>query len=129
MTDTKKSKLSLIIDGNWLLMSRLSVLNNRYADEYELIQELKLLMIKSMRSVLRTFPSIDNIIFIADGGSWRNKIEIPACLHHDSNGDTVEYKGTRTKSDDFNWDLLFASYEEFMALLGSTGITVCRGRN
>ena len=126
MTDTKKSKLSLIIDGNWLLMSRLSVLNNRYADEYELIQELKLLMIKSMRSVLRTFPSIENIIFIADGGTWRNKIEIPACLHHDSNGDTVEYKGTRTKSDDFNWDLLFASYEEFMALLGSTGITVCR---
>ena len=31
-----KSKLTLIVDGNWLLMSRLSVLNNRYKDELEL---------------------------------------------------------------------------------------------
>ena len=33
-----KSKLTLIVDGNWLLMSRLSVLNNRYVDEFELNQ-------------------------------------------------------------------------------------------
>ena len=36
-----KSKLTLIVDGNWLLMSRLSVLNNRFVDELELNQELK----------------------------------------------------------------------------------------
>jgi 5'-3' exonuclease len=62
-----KSKLTLIVDGNWLLMSRLSVLNNRFADEYELNQELKLMLIKSINKVLRLFPVIDNVIFVADG--------------------------------------------------------------
>ena len=28
-----KSKLTLLIDGNWLLMSRLSVLQARYSDD------------------------------------------------------------------------------------------------
>ena len=55
-----KSKLTLIVDGNWLLMSRLSVLNNRFVDELELNQELKLMLIKSINVVLRNFPFIDN---------------------------------------------------------------------
>ena len=64
-----KSKLTLIIDGNWLMMSRLPVLNGRYADDKTLIQEVKLLMIKSINVVLRTFPMVDNIMFVTDGGS------------------------------------------------------------
>ena len=75
-----KSKLTLIVDGNWLLMSRKSVMNNRFNTDEELIKELKLLMIKSLNVVLRTFPSIDNIMFVSDGGSWRNNIEIPEFL-------------------------------------------------
>ena len=71
------SKLTLIIDGNWLLMSRLSVLNNRFADDNELVNELKLLLIKSIKLVLKTFTSVDNIIIVADGGSWRNNLKIP----------------------------------------------------
>ena len=59
-----KSKLTLIVDGNWLLMSRKSVMNNRFNTDEELIKELKLLMIKSLNAVLRTFPSIDNINLI-----------------------------------------------------------------
>ena len=97
-----KSKLTLIVDGNWLLMSRLRVLENRYLDDYELCHELQLMMIKSINVVLRTFPSIDNIIFVADGGSWRNNIEIPSCLHHEIAGKDVEYKGNREKSEDIN---------------------------
>lgn len=153
-----KSKLTLLVDGNWLLMSRLSVLRNKYVDDVELNHQLKLLMIKSINIVLRTFNEIDNIIFVADGGSWRNKIEIPyrAILSTDtihtlfpemridevndtnikqiieqlqndeSSLKQIEYKGTRTKSDDFNWDMLFASYEEFMNMLRANGITCCR---
>ena len=157
-----KSKLTLIVDGNWLLMSRLSVLNNRYKDDMELNHELKLLMIKSINVVLRTFPMIDNVIFVADGGSWRNKINIPVTsiisrselrtlipidklsldLDKMSNEEIyekyadiidsfhpIEYKGTRSRSDDFNWDLLFSSYEDFMTTLSSTGITVTREKD
>jgi hypothetical protein len=72
-----KSKLTLLIDGNWLFMSRLSVLMNKCIDDLELIQEVKILIIKSIKIVLHKFPNIDNIIFCADGGSWRNNIELP----------------------------------------------------
>ena len=117
-----KSKLTLIVDGNWLLMSRLSVLNNRYKDESELCQELKLLMLKSMEIVLRQFPSIDNIIFVSDGGSWRNKIQVPKFLEEAG----IEYKGNREKSDEINWELIFDEFEKFISVLSSTGITVSR---
>ena len=78
-----KSKLTLIIDGNWLMMSRMSTLNGKYATTESMMQDLKLLMIKSINVVLRTFQSIDNIIFVADGGSWRSKVEVPSFLVRD----------------------------------------------
>ena len=123
-----KSKLTLIVDGNWLLMSRLSVLNNRYVDEFELNQELKLMLIKSINVVLRTFTDIDNVIFVADGGSWRNSVDIPNYLYDEktSEDQSVEYKGNRIRSTDINWDLLFESYGEFISTLQSCGITSCQ---
>lgn len=117
-----KSKLTLLVDGNWLLMSRLSVIQNRYLDDYELCHNLQLMMIKSINIVLKQFPGIDNIIFCADGGSWRNKVEIPNFLQNED----IEYKGTRVRSEDVNWDLLFDSYDKFISLLNSCGITSCR---
>ena len=126
-----KSKLTLIVDGNWLLMSRLSVLNNRFVDELELNQELKLMLIKSINVVLRNFPFIDNVIFVADGGSWRNQLEIPKYIYDEraSNDQSVEYKGNRVKSSDINWDLLFESYGDFISTLQSCGITSCKETN
>jgi len=124
-----KSKLTLLIDGNWLLISRLSVMNNRYLDDFELCQDLKIMLIKSINVVLRTFPLIDNIMFFADGGSWRSKIELPSCLHHDIEGANVEYKGTRVRSDDINWDLVFSAYEDFIATLQQTGINTYREKD
>lgn len=122
-----KSKLTLIIDGNWLLMSRLSVLNNRYADDFELNYELKLMLIKSINKVLRTFPIIDNIIFVADGGSWRNQLKIPQYIYKEiPENQSAEYKGNRIKSDDINWELLFSSYNDFITILQNTGITSCQ---
>lgn len=123
-----KSKLTLIIDGNWLLMSRLSVIGNKFIDDFEMCQNLKTLMIKSINVVLRKFPVIDNIIFVADGGSWRNHVELPNWLNEHKNdlGQSVEYKGTRQRSDDINWDMIFNAYEDFMSTLQVTGINVYR---
>ena len=72
-----KSKLTLIVDGNWLLMSRLPIVNARYADDATLMNEVKTMMIKSINVVLRTFPMIDNVLFVSDGGSWRKDIPVP----------------------------------------------------
>ena len=123
-----KSKLTLIIDGNWLFMSRLAVISNQYIDDYELCQNLKVLMIKSINVVLRKFPLIDNIIFVADGGTWRNQIEIPECLKREADEYRiiVDYKGTRVKSEDLNWEVLFAAYEDFIATLKQTQINAYR---
>jgi len=111
-----KSKLTLIIDGNWLLMSRLSVLHNKYADEQQLIKDLNILMIKSTNIVLKLFPQIDNIIFVSDGGSWRSDITKPSFLLED-------YKGTRQPDPTINWDLIFEGFDNFIQKMQSAGIT------
>ena len=120
-----KSKLTLIVDGNWLLMSRLSVIANKYIGDEELCANLQLLMTRSIKLVLKQFPLIDNIIFIADGGSWRNDLAIPEYLKDDE-GNPITYKGNREKSEDINWDAIFASYEEFIEILKQNGINTYR---
>ena len=116
------SKLTLLIDGNWLLMSRLSVLQTRYSDDDKLCKDLKLMMIRSISIVLKQFTEIDNIIFVSDGGSWRNKLQVPSFIEE-------EYKGTRHPDENVNWDAIFGAYEDFTAKLRSAGITVCKEQN
>ena len=116
------SKLTLLIDGNWLLMSRLSVLQTRYSDDDKLCKDLKLMMIRSINIVLKQFTEIDNIIFVSDGGSWRNKLPIPDFLEE-------EYKGNRIKDESINWDMIFDAYEDFASKLRAAGITVCKEPN
>lgn len=119
-----KSKLTLIIDGNWLLMSRLPVIHSRYIDEKTMMKEVKLLMIKSINNVLRTFTDIDNIIFVSDGGSWRQHIRVPQFIIDRKKGDVAVYKGNRERTDDIDWDLVFSEFNNFTNELKDTGISV-----
>ena len=123
-----KSKLTLLIDGNWLLMSRLVVIANKYNDDFELCHNLQLLMIQSIKLVLKKFPDIDNIIFCSDGGSWRNGLPIPEFLK-DENGNPITYKGNREKAEDINWDMIFTSYEELIEMLKQQGINAYKEHN
>ena len=120
-----KSKLTLIIDGNWLLISRLSAICSRYLDDMEMCHDLQLLLVKSIKLTLKQFPQIDNVIFVSDGGSWRTNVEVPEHLV-DENGEKIVYKGNREKSDDINWDVVFNSYEEFISILQQNGINAYR---
>ena len=129
---SKQSKVTLIVDGNWLLMSRLAVLTNQYNSDEETCKELQLLMLKSINRVLNTFSVIDNIIFIADGGSWRTQLTIPQFIYDErtSEDQPVEYKGQRHLDESIiNWDTVFKYYEEFIDLLEKNGITTCRKQN
>lgn len=119
---SNRSKLTILVDGNWLMMSRLSILRMRIKDEDTLVKELKLMMIKSINKMIRDIPQIDNVIFVADGGSWRNKIEIPAFLKKDH----VTYKGNREKDKELDWDKIFKGYDEFIDVLKETGVNVSR---
>lgn len=121
-----KSKLTLIVDGNWLLMSRLPIINSRYADEASMMNEVKALMIKSINIVLRTFPSIDNVIFVSDGGSWRKDVEVPQFIVDRKKGETAVYKGNRERTEDINWDLVFSEFNKFTDELVSAGVSAFR---
>lgn len=126
---TNKSKLTLIIDGNWLLISRMSNMIGKFANEKDMMLETKLLMIKSINKVLRLFPKIDNIIFVADGGSWRTSEKIPNCLKIDAENELIPcatYKGTREQDKNLDWEVIFGEYENFLDILDYNGIQVCR---
>lgn len=116
-----KSNLTLLVDGNWLLMSRLVVIMNNYDNDKDLCNNLQLLIIKSLKITLKQFPQIDNIIFCADGGSWRNNIDIPKYLV-DKDGNPITYKGNREKDEEINWDAIFMAFEELISLLQQNGI-------
>lgn len=120
------SSLTLLVDGNWLLMSRIAVLRNKYFDTDSLIHELQLLMIRSINAMIRNFPEIDNIIFIMDGGSWRNKVKMPDFLVQQG----VSYKGNREKSEGIDWDKVFTAYEGFALTIGQwSNVSVCAEHN
>ena len=119
-----KNKLTLLIDGNWLLMSRLSVLLSKYVDDDKLVRDLKQLVTHSIKLVLKQFPQIDNIMMCVDGGSWRTKIDNSQIL--DIDGNVIEYKGTREKSEDVNWDMIFNAYNELCELYKKYNINVYR---
>lgn len=118
------SNLTLIIDGNWLLMSRLSVMSRDYVgDTATMMKKLKQLLCRSINALLRQFSDIDNIIFVADGGSWRDKIEQPECIrkYH------ADYKGQRVKSSDIDWGVVFDEYADFISRIEKdSNVTVTR---
>ena len=116
-----KNKLTLLIDGNWLLMSRLSAIINKYPED-QLATELQLLITRSIKLMLKQFPEIDNIMLCLDGGSWRNKLDNSQIL--DTDGNVIEYKGTRERSEDVPWDLVFNAFDELCEMYKRSGINV-----
>lgn len=122
-----KSKCTLIVDGNWLLMNKLHVggiknffdMKNSKAEKEEGTQLLVESLAQSISYTLRKFTGVvDNIIFVQDGGSWRKSIDPPIQL-----GD-ADYKGTRTKSTTVDWKYIFAAADKLSDNLGGVGIQV-----
>ncbi len=126
--NSKFSKLTLIVDGNWLFMSRMAVLVNKVNSLDNLCDELELLMIKSIKLVLRNFPDIDNIVFVSDGGSWRKNIDISnieEALKKLELADVVGYKETRVHNEEIDWEYVFDKFDKFQNILEENGITTC----
>lgn len=69
--------------------------------------------------VNKLYGIIDNIILVADGGSWRNRIDKPSTI-------VEEYKGNRSRSEDVEWAYVFESLSEIQENLRSLGVTACK---
>lgn len=119
-----QNKLTLLCDMNWLTISRFSVLskgfeihNTEIAKE-QASTELKELLARSITVILNRFPVIDNIVMVADGGSWRKQLPVPQQL-----GD-LSYKGNRSQDSKMDWQYIYGALNKIIEEARSQGITV-----
>ena len=117
---------TLLIDGNWLLMSRLfavrSYFNVQNDDEEKQkgTAELEDLLCRSINLIINRYDGIvNNIVLVADGGSWRKDVEKPKFF------DEV-YKGNRIKDAEIDWTYVYQALEDILEMANSLGITACK---
>lgn len=125
----EKNKLTLIIDANWLLISRASVLMSNFNKNLSDLSkeqsqtELEELLAKSINVILHRFPIIDNVIIISDGGSWRKQLPIPETI-----SGTI-YKGNRIQAEEIDWTYIFGALSNITAKASDLGLTVSHALN
>lgn len=117
---------TLVIDGNWLLMSRMFAvkpkfnIDNSTAEKENGVLELEDLMCRSINLVINRFDGIiDNIIIVSDGGSWRKEVKKPEWFEE-------EYKGNRIKDTETDWKYVYKALEDIICQAEKLGITSCR---
>lgn len=119
---------TLLIDGNWLLMSRFGVVKNQFLkslDEDTLQKSshnlLEFLASSIQRTLLKFNGSVNNIVLVQDGGSWRKSVTKPSCL-------SCEYKGNRKKDAEIAWNYIFEALTALCESFQKHGITcTCEG--
>ena len=79
-----QNRCTLIVDGNWLMMSRLPATYNQFRSDCpdfikdQAVDNLVDSMLSSINVVLQKFYGIvDNMVFVSDGYSWRKQITVP----------------------------------------------------
>lgn len=117
------NRLTLLVDSNWLTISRMSVLikgfekTNPDIVKQQTSLEFKELMARSINVILNRFPEIDNIILVSDGGSWRKQLPIPKQLND------ITYKGNRGEQKELDWDYIWGALSELLKNCKDLGIT------
>ena len=106
------NKTTLIIDGNWLLMSRLGMVKDTFNKNLspEELQQSKNDMVdfvaQSINKAINFWgDTIDNVIMVQDGGSWRKDLPRPKLY-------TTTYKGNRVADEDMAWDWVWKALDE-----------------
>lgn len=118
------NKLTLIVDGNWLCQSRAAVMMKNFETDLPTISkeqsknELKELLARSICVILNRLPIIDNVIVVADGGSWRKQLPVPQQLQD------ITYKGNRSQDAKIDWQYIYGALSDVLKNLKSVGFTV-----
>lgn len=122
MDSSRMNKCALIVDGNWLLMSRASIMIDKFSmtnsesARSHATDSLQTWMAKSISVTLNRLPVVDNIIIVTDGGSWRKHIERPV--------GAPDYKGNRSLDDTYDWHAIFNSINNLKNAASEHNITV-----
>lgn len=125
-----KNNCTIIVDGNWLLMSRMSMYKSSFdetaSEEMKMLarEELCDVMTRTINVVLHKLENVvDNLVFVADGFSWRKTLEKP------SSRTDVAYKGNRVKESKLDWSMIFGALDDLMENLHNNGCTVTKCEN
>lgn len=120
------NKLTLVIDGNWLLMSRYFMSRESFRKgqpEGVLLQASEGLadtMAQSISVLMRQFQdAITNVILVSDNHSWRKELSRPSSISSEA------YKGTRSQDDEYDWTYVFKSVSILAERMKKLGITTC----
>ena len=120
---TYMNNCTLIIDGNWLLMSRLGVKMGEFAKclPPEDLERAKNGMVdfvaQSINKIINYWgPYIDNIMMVQDGGSWRKTLPKPNLIVED-------YKGNRVSKEDIDWDYVWDALKTICENFKANNIT------
>ena len=118
------NNLTLIVDCNWLIMSRFSVINGGFSKESPKRvleasrRNLTDMLARSINILLNRFPVIDNIVLVSDGGSWRKQLPVPKQL------EGITYKGNRESNVDIDWNTVFGALKDLLENARGLGVTV-----
>jgi len=118
------NNLTLIVDCNWLIMSRFSVINGGFSKSSpkKVLEasrrNLTDMLARSINILLNRFPVIDNIVLVSDGGSWRKQLPVPKQL------EGITYKGNRESDVDTDWNAVFGSLSDLLKNANQLGVTV-----
>lgn len=120
------NKCTLLIDGNWLLMSRFFAIgkgfniDNETWEKEKSQEELEELLVRSINVILnRFYGTIDNIILVADGGSWRKQLPKPYAMEE-------SYKGNREQTEELDWEYIYGALNNVYKRFDELGITCCK---
>jgi 5'-3' exonuclease len=107
----------LIFDGNYLAYRTLFTIKNYVSNEKTLSDEKsKGIFMRKLTDDFLSIVSLFNtnkIIFVKDSKSWRKQFE-------------GEYKATREKSEDIDWDSLFVLIDEFTDKLKNLNVVISK---
>lgn len=119
------NKCVLVVDGNWLLQSRMFVMGDCFAigqDDYTNAQrKLQMLLSQSLIGTINQLRCVTDVVLVADGGSWRKELERPVVYQ-------IEYKGNRHASEDKNWDAIWSAFNDWLERCRKIGMTVSQSR-
>lgn len=113
---------TLIVDGNWFLISRVMVRIDEFSSTYDeetlnrACDRLYSGMIQSLIGVLSKFTMVDNLVLASDDKSWRKNIIKPGFMDW-------SYKGNREFKDDTRWDLIFGVLKRLIDKCDDLGVT------
>ena len=123
-----KNKCTLLIDGNWLLQSRVYKIKGFEVDNPDSVKQeathnLVDLMARSINVIINRFKVIDNILLVSDERSWRLSLPKPNHLKD------VVYKGTRSVNSDLDWKYIWNALNTLSNNFKKLNITYCRGEH